>query len=55
MYKWLRLFLFLFPPESVHHFSMFVLNRISATGPGRYLLRKAFSLDDISLQNPLPD
>ena len=29
---------------------MFVLNRISATGPGRYLLRKAFSVDDISLQ-----
>jgi dihydroorotate dehydrogenase len=50
MYKWLRLFLFLFPPESVHHFSMFVLNRISATSPGRYLLRKAFSLNDISLQ-----
>ncbi len=50
MYKWLRLFLFLFPPESVHHFSMFVLNRISATGPGRYLLRKAFSINDISLQ-----
>jgi dihydroorotate dehydrogenase len=50
MYKWLRLFLFLFPPESVHHLSMFVLNRISATSPGRYLLRKAFSLYDISLQ-----
>ncbi len=50
MYKWLRLFLFLFPPESVHHFSMFVLNGISATSPGRYLLRKAFSLNDISLQ-----
>ena len=50
MYKWLRLFLFLFPPESVHHFSMFILNRISATSPGRYLLRKAFSLNDISLQ-----
>ena len=50
MYKWLRLFLFLFPPESVHHFSMFVLNRISATSPGRYLLRKAFSLNDTSLQ-----
>ncbi len=50
MYKWLRLFLFLFPPESVHHFSMFVLNRISATGPGRYFLRKAFSINDLSLQ-----
>jgi dihydroorotate dehydrogenase len=50
MYKWLRLFLFLFPPESVHHFSMFILNRISAASPGRYLLRKVFSLNDISLQ-----
>jgi dihydroorotate dehydrogenase len=50
MYKWLRFVLFLFPPESVHHFSMFVLNRISATGPGRYFLRKAFSVNDISLQ-----
>ncbi|HET7000418.1 MAG TPA: quinone-dependent dihydroorotate dehydrogenase [Puia sp.] len=50
MYKWLRFFLFLFPPESVHHFSMFVLNMISATGPGRYFLRKAFSVNDISLQ-----
>ena len=50
MYKWLRLFLFLFPPESVHLFSMFVLNRISATGPGRFFLRKAFSIKDISLQ-----
>jgi len=50
MYKWLRFFLFLFPPESVHHFSMFVLNGISATGPGRYFLRKAFSVSDISLQ-----
>jgi dihydroorotate dehydrogenase len=50
MYKWLRFILFLFPPESVHHFSMFVLNRISATGPGRYLLRKAFSVREISFQ-----
>ena len=50
MYKWLRLFLFLFPPESVHHLSMFVMNMISTTGPGRYLLRKAFSVSDDSLQ-----
>jgi dihydroorotate dehydrogenase len=50
MYKWLRFFLFLFPPESVHHFSMFVLNGISATAPGRYLLRKAFSVDNPSLE-----
>jgi hypothetical protein len=50
MYKWLRSLLFLFPPESVHHFSMFVLNGISATSPGRYLLRKAFSFNDPALK-----
>src|SRR5450432_180340 len=50
MYKWLRFLLFLLPPESVHHFSMFVLNGISATAPGRYLLRKAFSVNDVSLK-----
>ncbi len=48
MYKWLRSLLFLFPPESVHHFSMFILNRISATSPGRYFLRKMFSVEDPS-------
>jgi len=50
MYKWLRFILFLFPPESVHHFSMLLLNGISSTGVGRYLLRKAFSVNDASLQ-----
>jgi len=50
MYKWLRSLLFFFPPESVHHFSMIVLKGISATRPGRFLLRKAFSLQDPSLQ-----
>jgi dihydroorotate dehydrogenase len=50
MYKWLRFLLFLFPPESVHHFSMFMLNVISSTSPGRYFLRKAFSLNDLSFQ-----
>ena len=49
MYKWLRSLLFLFPPESVHHFSMFVLNGISATASGRFLLRKAFSINDDTL------
>src|SRR5450432_4796680 len=49
MYKWLRSLLFLFPPESVHHFSMFILNGISVTSPGRYLLRKAFSVNDDAL------
>jgi len=50
MYKWLRSLLFLFPPESVHHFSMFVLNGLSATRAGRYLLRKAFSVRDPALE-----
>ncbi len=49
MYKWLRSLLFLFPPESVHHFSMFVLNGISASRPGRYFLRRMFSVENPSL------
>jgi dihydroorotate dehydrogenase len=49
MYKWLRFLLFLFPPEFVHHFSMSILNGIAATAPGRYLLRKLFSVNDPSL------
>jgi dihydroorotate dehydrogenase len=46
MYRWLRSLLFFFPPESVHHFSMFILNGISATAAGRFFLRKAFSVND---------
>jgi dihydroorotate dehydrogenase len=38
--------LFIFPPEFVHHFSMFVLNSISATSPGRFLLRRTFCVND---------
>jgi dihydroorotate dehydrogenase len=49
MYKWLRSLLFQFPPESVHHFSMIILNGISSTRTGRYILRKAFSDEDSSL------
>ena len=49
MYKWIRSLLFVFPPEFVHHFSMFVLNSISATSPGRFLLRRAFSVNDTQL------
>jgi len=41
--------LFLFPPESVHQFSMFILNGISSTRTGRYILRRAFSVEDPSL------
>jgi len=42
--------LFFFPPEFVHHLSMFVLNSISATSPGRFLLRRAFSFNDPRLK-----
>src|SRR5450432_1431011 len=49
MYKWIRSLLFIFPPESVHHFSMFILNGISATSPGLFLLRRAFSVHEPSL------
>src|SRR5450432_4632765 len=50
MYKWIRSLLFLFPPESVHHFSMSVLNMISSCRAGRYLLRKVFLVEDPVLQ-----
>jgi dihydroorotate dehydrogenase len=50
MYKWIRTLLFLFPPESVHHFTMFILNGISASRAGRFLLRKAFSYPEPSLR-----
>lgn len=50
MYKWIRSLLFFFPPEFVHHFSMFVLNSISATSPGRFLLRRSFSFNDPQLK-----
>ena len=47
MYPWLRYLLFFFPPESVHHFSMSVLNCVAATRPGRFILRKMFSRNSI--------
>jgi dihydroorotate dehydrogenase len=50
MYKWFRSLLFLFPPETVHHFSMSALGGISRFRPGRYLLRKWFSTNDPSLE-----
>jgi len=50
MYKWLRYLLFLFPPESAHHFSMFLLNGITSTRIGRHVLRTIFTLEDPSLQ-----
>jgi dihydroorotate dehydrogenase len=46
MYKWIRSFLFLFPPEAVHHFSMFLLSLFSRLSFGRVILRKCFSKTD---------
>jgi len=45
MYKWLRSLLFLFPPESVHHYSMFFMNLFSRLPLGRKILRNMFSLN----------
>jgi dihydroorotate dehydrogenase len=50
MYKWLRSLLFIFPPEPVHHFSMFILNVVAATRTGRSLLRRFFSFNDPALK-----
>ena len=50
MYKWLRNLLFLFPPETVHHFSMSFLGLFSANGFTRKLLRRRFSLYDPALE-----
>jgi len=50
MYKWLRSLLFLFPPESVHHVSMFILNTFTRFRPVRYIIRKIFSVNRSSLQ-----
>jgi dihydroorotate dehydrogenase len=40
MYKIIRNILFLFPPESVHHFSMTVLHWVCRVGPLRGVLKK---------------
>jgi dihydroorotate dehydrogenase len=50
MYKWLRSLLFLFPPESVHHFSMFVLNAFASAKTGRRILRNIYSVNDPALR-----
>lgn len=50
MYKWLRNLLFLFPPETVHYFSMGFLELFSANGFTRKLLRRHFSLYDPALE-----
>ncbi len=50
MYRVLRFFLFLLPPETVHHVSMNSLNAIASTRPGRFLLRKLFSVNTNSFQ-----
>jgi len=43
MYKLLRNFLFLFPPEWVHYFSMNLLKGLCSIGFTRKLIRKSFS------------
>jgi dihydroorotate dehydrogenase len=50
MYKRLRSLLFLFPPESVHHLSMFLLNAVSCTKSGRRILRNVFTVSDPALR-----
>ncbi len=50
MYKWLRNLLFLFPPETVHRFSMSLLGMFTANGFTRQLLRRRFSLHDPVLE-----
>ena len=53
MYKVLRSILFLFPPESVHYFSMNCLRLICSVGIFRRLLRFTFTLNDPQLQTTL--
>lgn len=53
MYKVLRSILFLFPPESVHYFSMNCLRLICSVGIFRRLLRFTFTLKDPQLQTTL--
>ncbi len=53
MYKVLRSILFLFPPESVHYFSMNCLRLICSVGIFRRLLRFTFTLSDPQLQTTL--
>ncbi len=43
MYKLLRNFLFLFPPEKVHYFSMNLLKGLCSIGFTRKLIRRSFS------------
>ncbi len=61
MYQWLRKLLFLFPPESVHHFSMYLLNALAAFPPTRRLIRNIYRPDQsppvtlwgLSFSNPV--
>ncbi|HVY75473.1 MAG TPA: quinone-dependent dihydroorotate dehydrogenase [Puia sp.] len=48
LYKWLRNFLFLFPPEAVHHFTMNGLGFFSRYALTRSCLRRAFGVNRIS-------
>ncbi|MCR6719127.1 MAG: quinone-dependent dihydroorotate dehydrogenase [Chitinophagaceae bacterium] len=43
MYSFLRKILFLFPPESVHYFSMNMLKLLCAVPPFRWMIKKSFT------------
>jgi dihydroorotate dehydrogenase len=50
MYKIIRTILFNFSPESVHHFSMKMLQLVCSTGLGRKMLRSLFTNNNPALQ-----
>lgn len=52
MYSLLRKFLFLFPPEAVHYFSMNMLKLLCAIPPVRWLIKKSFTPKRSGLSQP---
>jgi dihydroorotate dehydrogenase len=50
MYKLVRNFLFLFPPEAVHHFSMNMLKLVCKIGLLKKIIRSAYSKENPALQ-----
>src|SRR3954469_13947615 len=50
MYSLVRNFLFLFPPEGVHHFVMRILKLACGIGFLKKIISKIFSLNDVRLQ-----
>lgn len=52
MYSLLRRLLFLFPPESVHYFSMNCLRLLCSLPFGKRLLRSLYGVNDPAMQRP---